>query len=232
MDDDGKFGGFSKETFNFLKELELNNNKEWFESNRSTFEDRVLLPAQAFVVEMGERLKTISPRVSAIPLIDKSIFRLYRDTRFSTDKTPYKTHLGILFWEGRRKKLENPNYYVQLNKSSVFIGAGEYLFPPDLLVPYRNSVMHSKRGAELKRILNQITRNPSYRIGGQLYKRIPRGYDPDHPNAGFLLHKGLYTYYEDALPDEVYSSRFVHYCYGIFSDMSPLFKWLTRVNPI
>lgn len=171
MDGDGEFGGFSKETFDFLRDLELNNSREWFESNRGVFEDRVLRPAQDFVVEMGERLKTISPRVSAIPLIDKSIFRIYRDTRFSTDKTPYKTHIGMLFWEGPRKKLENPNYYVQLNKSSIFIGAGEYRFPADLLGPYRDSVVHPKRGAELKRILDRITVNPSYKIGGLHYKK-------------------------------------------------------------
>ena len=232
MDGDGKFGGFSKETFDFLTDLELNNSREWFESNRSVFEDSVLLPAQGFVVDMGDRLKTISPRVSAIPLIDKSIFRIYRDTRFSSDKTPYKTHIGLLFWEGPRKKLENPNYYVQLNKSSIFVGAGEYCFPADLLGSYRDSVVHPKRGTELKRILDRITANPSYKIGGRHYKKIPRGYDPGHQNAGLLFHNGLYTYYESALPDEVYSPRFVDYCFNILREMSPLQEWLTRVNTI
>jgi uncharacterized protein (TIGR02453 family) len=226
MDGDNKFGGFPEEAFNFLRDLELNNNREWFESNRSVFEDRVLRPAQDFVVEMGKRLKTISPRVSAIPLIDKSIFRIYRDTRFSSDKTPYKIHIGMLFWEGPRKKLENPNYYVQLNKSSIFVGAGEYRFPSDLLGSYRDSVVHPKRGAELRRILDRITVNPSYKIGGGHYKKVPRGYDPGHPNAGLLHHNGLYAYCESALPDEVHSPRFVDYCSKILTDMSPLFRWL------
>lgn len=226
MDDDSKFKGFSQETFKFIADLEMNNNKEWFEENRNIFEDCVLRPAQDFVVELGELLKTVSPCVSAIPLIDKSIFRIYRDTRFSSDKTPYKTHIGMLFWEGPRKKLENPNYYVQLNKSSIFVGAGEYRFPADLLRSYRDSVVHPKRGAELKRILDRITVNPSYKIGGRHYKKVPRGYDPGHPNAGLLFHNGLYTYYESALPDEAYSPRFVDYCSKILTDMSPLFRWL------
>ncbi len=230
MDGDNKFGGFPEEAFNFLRDLELNNNREWFESNRSVYEDRVLRPAQEFVVGMGERLKSISPRVSAIPLIDKSIFRIYRDTRFSNDKTPYKTHIGLLFWEGPRKKLENPNYYVQLNKSSIFVGAGEYIFPPDLLRSYRDSVVHPRRGAELKRILDGIAPNPSYKIGGRHYKKVPRGYDPGHPNAGLLLHNGLYAYSESALPEEIYSPSFVDYCFGMFRDMHPLQKWLARTN--
>lgn len=224
------FNGFSKRTFEFLSDLEENNNREWFESNRGVYEDYVLAPAQDFVIEMGERLKTLSPTVSAVPLIDKSIFRLYRDTRFSTDKTPYKTHLGILFWDGPRKKLENPNYYVQLNKSSIFVGAGEYRFPSDLLRSYRDSVVHPKRGAELGRVLNRITGDPSYKIGGLHYKRVPRGYDPLHPSASLLQHNGLYAYSESGLPKEIYSWSFIDYCFGIFSDMYPLQKWLARAN--
>ena len=224
------FGGFPKRAFDFLGGLEDNNNREWFESNRDVFESCLLRPAQDFVVEMGERLKTLSPSVSAIPLIDKSIFRIYRDTRFSTDKTPYKTHIGILFWDGSRKKLENPNYYVQLNKSSIFVGAGEYIFPSDTLKSYRDSVVHPRRGAELRRILKNITGNPTYRIGGDHYKRVPRGYDPDHPNAVLLQHNGLYTYSECALPEEIYSGRFIDYCFRIFRDMYPLQEWLAGVN--
>ncbi len=227
MTSERKFGGFTKDTFGFLKELELNNTRQWFEEHRSVFDEHVFGPAQEFVVEMGERLKTISPRISAIPRIDKSIFRLYRDTRFSEDKTPYKTHVGILFWEGTRKKLENSNYYVQLNKSSIFVGAGEYRFPSDLLKTYRDSVVHMKRGAELNRILKRITENPSYKIGGQHYKRIPAGYDPGHPRAELLLHNGLYAYCETPLPEEIYSSGFVDYCFEILRDMSPLHKWLS-----
>jgi uncharacterized protein (TIGR02453 family) len=227
MTTERKFGGFTKETFEFLMELELNNNREWFEEHRSTFEEHVLEPAQEFVVEMGERLRTVSPKIVAIPKTDKSIFRLYRDTRFSEDKTPYKTHVGILFWDGPRKKLENSNYYVQLNKSSLFVGAGGYRFPPDLLRPYRDSVVHEKRGAELRRILKRITGNPAYKIGGQHYKRVPGGYSPDHPNVGLLLHNGLYAYCESPLPEEVYSPDFVGYCFKILKDMSPLYKWLS-----
>jgi uncharacterized protein (TIGR02453 family) len=227
MTTERKFGGFTKETFRFLTELEINNKREWFEEHRKLFEEHVLEPAQEFVVEMGERLKTVSPKIVAIPKTDKSIFRLYRDTRFSEDKTPYKTHVGILFWDGPRKKLGNSNYYVQLNKSSIFVGAGMYRFPNDLVRSYRDSVIHEKRGAELGRILKRITGNPSYKIGGQHYKRIPVGYYPDHPNVDLLLHNGLYAYCESPLPEEVYSSGFVGYCFNILKNMSPLHNWLT-----
>lgn len=228
MSDDG-FRGFSKETFRFLKNLKKNNNKEWFDENRDVYEEYVLTPARYFVVELGARLKTLSPGLTAIPEVDKSIFRLRRDTRFSEDKTPYKTHLGILFWEGPGKKLDNPNYYVHLNEDSIFIGAGEYRFPPGSIKAYRDSVVHPKRGAELGRILKGICLNPSYKIGGRHYKRISSGYDPAHRNSELLLHNGLYTYYEGPVPEDAYSGRFVDFCFRMLRDMSPLFRWTLEV---
>ncbi|HSC33710.1 MAG TPA: TIGR02453 family protein, partial [Thermodesulfobacteriota bacterium] len=71
-----------------------------------------------------------------------------------------------------------------------------------------------------------------YKIGGRHFKKVPRGYDPGHPNAGLLLHNGLYAYYEGALPDDAYSPRFVDYCFNILREISPLQEWLTRVNTI
>jgi len=228
MSDDG-FRGFSKETFRFLKDLKKNNKKEWFDENRAVFEEYVLTPARYFVVDLGARLKKLSPGVIAIPEVDKSIFRLRRDTRFSEDKTPYKTHLGILFWEGPGKKLDNPNYYVHLSEDSIFIGAGEYRFPPGSMKAYRDSVVDPKKGAELGRILKRISGNPSYKIGGRNYKRIPPGYNPAHKNSELLLHDGLYAYYEGPVPEEAYSGRFVDFCFGMLRDMSPLFRWTLAV---
>ncbi len=230
MDKEDGFNGFTKEMFKFLNDLERNNSKEWFQEHRDVFEEYVIEPAQDFVVEMGERLKALSPKVTAIPKTDKSIFRIYRDTRFSRDKTPYKTHIGILFWEGTRKKLENSGYYLQLNKSSIFIGAGMYCFPKDLLKPYRDSVVDSKRGGELGAIIKRIHGNGSYNIGGEHYKRMPAGYDPDSRNSRLLLHNGLYAYYQCPLPDEIYSSDFVDYCFKIFRDISPLHSWLLNLG--
>lgn len=226
------FDGFTKETFKFLKELERNNNKEWFKEHRGVFDEYVLEPSQEFVVAMGERLKTISPKVVAIPKTDKSIFRIYRDTRFAADKTPYKTHVGILFWEGTRKKLENSGYYLQLNKSSIFMGAGMYWFPKDLLKPFRDSVVDSKRGAELDKTIKRIKGSGPYDIGGRHYKRVPAGYDADSRNSELLLHNGLYAYHECPLPREIYSPGFVDYCFNIFRDMSPLHSWLLNLGAV
>lgn len=220
------FEGFTKKTFKFLKDLEKNNTKEWFGEHRDIYDEHVLEPAQDFVTGMGERLRSIAPDIVANPKTDKSIFRIYKDVRFAKDKTPYKTHVGIFFWEGKRKKLENPGYYLQLNKSSIFIASGLYIFPNDLLKPFRDSVVHPNRGAELKSIIKKITKNRSYKVGDTHYKRVPRGYDPEHPNADLLLYNGIHAYYEASLPEKIYSSDFIDYCFKIFRDFSPLNSWV------
>lgn len=226
MSDETKFEGFSKATFKFFKDLENNNKKEWFEENRSVFEKNIMEPAQDFVMEMGERLKSSCPKITAIPKVDKSIFRIYRDVRFSKDKTPYKTHLGIFLWEGPRKKLGNPGFYMQLDKSKILIAGGQYSFPDELLKSYRDVICDPKKGAEVTKILNKIGKNSSYILGGKHYKKVPRGYDKENPNADLLLHNGLYYYYEGPIPKEANSKDFLDYCYNVFMEIFPLHKWL------
>lgn len=223
------FTGFSKETIQFFKDIATSNNKSWFEQNRRIFDNYVMAEAQSFVVDMGEKLRIISPEVVAIPKVDKSIFRLYRDTRFSKDKSPYKTHLGIFFWDGSRKKMENSGYYFQLNADSIFVGVGLYMFPKDILQIYRDAVVDDKLGPKLVKTLKEIGKNPEYKIGGIHYKKPPRGYDPEHPHVKFLLHNGFFISFESKHPNELFSEDFVEYCFNIFKEMSPIHFWLRSV---
>ena len=92
------FNGFSIEMVKFFQNLKNNNSKQWFEAHRHIYDNYVLQPARVFVVEMGKRLEKIVPAVNAIPKVNQSLFRINRDTRFSKDKRPYKTNIGIWFW--------------------------------------------------------------------------------------------------------------------------------------
>ncbi len=230
MTHDLKFSGFSKETFKFLSDLENHNDRDWFEENRGRFDKNVMKPAEEFVVDMGKKLRSIAPRVVADPRRDRSIFRLNRDTRFSTDKTPYKTHLGIFFWEGPRRKMENSGFYLHLNKSKVFIGVGLHIFPKPLLEAYRESVVHPQFGAEMLNAIEEARKKSSYKIGWKHYKKVPRGYDSDHPNAEWLLFNGLGVYCENPHPREIWSKDFIDYCFNVFRDISPIHKWLLSMN--
>jgi len=223
------FSGFPRDCVNFYTELSRNNNKTWFADHKAEFETYVMAPARDFVFEMGKRLESIAPRIIADPRMDKSIFRPYRDTRFSKNKEPYKNHLGIFFWEGTRPKMECPGFYFHLEPPHMMLAAGMHCFPRPLLDSFRNSVVDPKLGPALTRAAKSVTKKKGYNIGGKHYKKTPRGYDATEENADFLLFNGLYAMFNAEIPEEIYSTEIIDYCFQKFSDMSPIHRWLVDV---
>jgi uncharacterized protein (TIGR02453 family) len=108
------FTGFPQKGLVFFKELAENNDKLWFDAHRGDYEHHVLGPARYFIVALGDRLKSIAPKIQADPRVNKTLFRINRDTRFRHDKTPYKTHLALWFWEGTRPRMECSGFYFHL----------------------------------------------------------------------------------------------------------------------
>ncbi|MBW1712100.1 MAG: DUF2461 domain-containing protein [Deltaproteobacteria bacterium] len=127
------FGGFPRECLEFYQDLASNNNRQWFADNKDRFDETVMEPARQFVVDMGRRLAPVFPGIVAQPKVNKSIFRINRDTRFSRDKSPYKTHLGLWFWQGPGKRMESSGFYFHLEPGRLMLGAGLYKFPKHLL---------------------------------------------------------------------------------------------------
>ncbi len=224
------FSGFPVECIDFFIALSSNNNKTWFDAHRGDYETFVMEPARRFVVAMGNRLKELVPGIHADPRTNRSIFRIYRDTRFSKDKTPYKTHLGIFFWEGEGPKMECPGFYFHFDSENLILGEGLYMFPKPLLERYRERVVHPVHGTELRDALKDIQKKEGLSIGGKGYKRVPRGYDPSHPNAELLLYNGLHVGETVPLPDELFSSRLIDYCMVRFRDLLPIHRWLVALN--
>jgi len=225
-----EFKGFPKECVDFYTGLAQNNSKAWFDTHKSHFEKYVMVPARDFVSVMGRSLAKIAPKINADPRVNKSIFRPYRDTRFSKDKTPYKTHLGIFFWEGGRAKMECSGYYFHLEPPTLFLAAGMHCFSPQLLGTYRDAVVDPKHGLDLAKAIKQIAKLKGYSIGGTHYKKTPRGYDSNHENSAMLLHNGLYAWTENEIPPEFYSKEILEYCFNRFKKMSPLHKWLVDMT--
>jgi uncharacterized protein (TIGR02453 family) len=225
-----KFQGFSKETIKFFKDLKKSNTKKWFQAHKQDYEIHVMQPARAYVVAMGEKLKTEVPDIVAIPKINKSLFRINRDTRFSADKSPYKTNMGIFFWEGQRPRMECPGFYFHLEPNFLMLGVGLYMFPKYLFDTYRNSVVHPKYGKDLADIVTKIERKKGYQIGGKHYKRVPAGYDASHPLADLLLFNGFHAGIETSIPEEFYSKKLVSYCWDRFRPLLPLHIWLVGMT--
>jgi uncharacterized protein (TIGR02453 family) len=222
------FENFPQKTVDFLKKLSKNNNKEWFEKHRDDYNSQFLEPAFQFVTEMGEKLSGVAPNIMAVPRIDKSVFRLHRDVRFSKDKSPYKTNLGILFWEGK-KKMESSGFYFHLDSKGYFLGAGIYMPSKEQLKIYRDAVTDIVLGKELKNAVNKVLKKGNYSIGGKTYKKIPKGYDPSSPYADFLLYSGFYAYSEGADINELIKNDVIEYSFKKFKDMLPVHHWLVKI---
>jgi len=222
------FTGFSKETVAFFKGLKRNNNRPWFEGHRAAYEAHVMAPAKAFIEAMGERLRPLVPRINAVPKVNKSIFRLNRDTRFSMDPTPYKTNLGIYFWEGGASRMEGVGFYFHLEPPDFMLGGGLYMLSDKQIIRFRRAAVDPRLGKELAGIVAAVSKLEGWEIGGKHYKRVPAGFDPSHPNAGLLLHNGFYAGKETKIPEEFYSAKLVDYCVEAYTPLIPLHKWLVK----
>ena len=223
-----QFHGFPEACFKFYLELAQHNERAWFNEHKAQFEASVMTPARDFVEAMGIRLQEIVPGVVADPRVDRSIFRIYRDVRFSRDKSPFKTQLALWWWQGSRARMENSGFYFQLQPPDLMLGVGIYRFPDNLLESYRQAVIDPQYGAALQHAIQQVHQHGNYTVGGQYYKKVPRGYDPDHPNASLLLHNGLYTGFEIPVPDLLYTPELVDFCFDRFNEMLPLHTWLVQ----
>ena len=230
MNNTDVFQGFPKEGVQFLIDLRSNNNRPWFQEHKQQFKDYLQTPAQQFGLEMSKKLSSISPSEKSSPRVNSSIFRIYRDIRFSKDKTPYKSHIGIWMWEGDRPKMENSGYYFHLDPPNLMLGVGIHQFSKTLLKAYRDSVVNPVYGPDLVDAIHAVTQKGKYSIGGKHYKRIPRGYDAKNEFADLLLYNGLWVGDENVIPPELYSSQLLDYCLEIYSDLVPIHSWLLKMT--
>jgi len=229
MTDNPEFNGFPKQCISFFRNLKKNNTKEWFADHRGEYDEHVLAPSRAFVVAMGDRLKDLSPYVHAESKVNRSLFRIHRDIRFSKDKSPYKTHMGIWFWEGSRQRMECSGYYFHVDPPNLLLGVGIYMFPKPMMKAYRDSVVHPEHGPALAKAVDAVT-GKDYKPGGRHYKRVPSGYDVDHENAEYLLYNGFHMGAEKKIPAELHSPELVEYCFERYREMYPVHQWLLAMT--
>jgi uncharacterized protein (TIGR02453 family) len=228
MSDKSEFRGFSKKTVDFFRGLARHNDRAWFEAHRDVYEAEVMAPARAFITAMGARLRTVVPKINAIPKVNKSIFRIARDTRFSLDPAPYKINLGLYFWEGTGGRMESAGFYFHLEPPEFFIGGGMYMFTDKALLRFRKAAVGKASGKELTAIAAAVRAVPGFEVEGKHYKRIPAGYDAGHPNAPLLLHNGLYGGWGGPIPKEFYAPAIVDFCLEKYEVLVPLHRWLVK----
>ena len=181
---------FTPALFEFLAELSMNNEREWFQANKARYERDVREPMIEFVVDFGEKLREISPHMVADPRKSGgSVFRIYQDVRFSRDKSPYKTNAGAHFRHEVGREVHGPGFYLHLQPGSVFGGAGIWMPNSATLGKIRGAIVANPE--KWVRIVTDESFDSMYTLEGDSLKRAPRGFDPDHPLIDHLKRKSF-----------------------------------------
>ncbi|HVO32220.1 MAG TPA: DUF2461 domain-containing protein [bacterium] len=179
---------FDPAFFSFLRALKRNNERAWFEKNKPRYEEDVKEPLLEFIRAFQPALKKISPHLIADPRpVGGSMFRIYRDTRFSKDKTPYKTHAAAHFRHSAGKDVHAPGYYLHLEPGEVFFAGGIWRPEPDVAQKIRRAI--AANGATWKKVVGNKKFASMAELGGESLVRPPKGFPADHPLVTDLKRK-------------------------------------------
>ncbi len=224
-----KFNGFNKKGIEFLKEVHINNSKVWFEDNRHIWQKEINEPNIDFIEDMGETLQILVPTITAVPKVSKSLFKIYRDVRFSKDKTPIKSKIGLLFWQGQTHRMQSSSFYMHYDKDEYFIAAGIRNFKPELLKTYREYLKNEKHRTILDKILKDL-KAKGYLLPEPKFKRINPMYDKDDTNIYLTLYGAMFAYKVYPIDDIFYSIELLDRAFTIYEDMYELQQWVYKMT--
>jgi uncharacterized protein (TIGR02453 family) len=180
------FAGFPPEMFKFFRSLRRNNRREWFQPRKHLFEQHVKAPMLDLAGAINTELAKFAPEYVTEP--KSAIFRIYRDTRFSADKTPYKTHIAASFSRRGGERLGTGGFYFSVSHDAIEVAAGIWHPDRDVTLLVRNHIAETHE--ELSRLLaNKKSRKLAGDLQGDALSRSPKGFDPAHPAAEFIKMK-------------------------------------------
>ncbi len=192
------FPGFPPEGIDFFRRLARNNRREWFLPRKAIFEERVKQPMRELVEALDAALARFAPEHVTDP--ERAIYRFYRDTRFSPDKSPYKDRIAATFPRRGLTRHEGASYYFSVSHKELAIGGGVYMPTPETLAAMRRHI--AARHEDFRRILAaRPLRSLFGEMQGEALSRVPKGFPADHPAADLLRFKQFLYYME--LPPEI-----------------------------
>ncbi|MEH6402039.1 MAG: DUF2461 domain-containing protein [Sneathiella sp.] len=221
------FPGFSQNLLTFYEELVANNRREWFNVNKQRYKDEVVYPMSDFIAAIAPHLEGIAPFYVVDPRpTGGSMFRIYRDVRFSKNKTPYKEHLACQFRHQAGKNAHAPGFYVHIALDGVRFGGGVWMPSPPKLKLIRDAI-DEKQDTWLS-----ITQDPDFLdtfggINGDSLKRAPKGYDIDHPLIEDLKKKSFFIM-KGAPVTNIKSPHFLDDVVETFDKAVPFMRFLTN----
>ncbi len=221
-----RYVGFEKASIGFLEQLAANNNRDWFKENKARYDEQVLDVALRFIQSMQDPLATIAPNFTAVPQrVGGSLMRVYRDTRFSHNKLPYKTNIGIQFRHQRAKDVHSPGYYVHIDPDRVFVGVGMWRPDADSLRAIRERIV--ARPSEWSAALQDPRFRRHFELGGESLSRAPRGFDKEHELIDDIKRTSFIAV-RDLDVEDCLSPRFQRKVETSFAAASPFMKFLCK----
>lgn len=223
-----KFKGFSPQTQKFLKGLKANNNKAWFQAHKVDYEEYVLKPLRNLVMDLGEFMLKIEPYFEITPAIDKTISRIYRDTRFSKDKSPFRSTVWFTF-KNQKKDWTTlaSGYFFELSVNSYRYGMGFYNAAPSIMSKFREMIDENPK--EFLKAIAFFAKQRTFVLEGEKYKRIIDKTKPVEIQ-GWYQRKNMYLVCNRKIDDTLFSCKLVEDLVSGFKLIAPFYHYLQKIR--
>jgi uncharacterized protein (TIGR02453 family) len=224
-----RFEGFADREGRFFRALARNQRRDWFEAHKTEYVAGWHRPMQALLDEVRDR---IDPLFRRLPLAAPKVFRIHRDVRFARDKSPYKTHIGgyIAVDGGGHGPGATAPLYVHIAAGESFVCAGQYMMDGAQLARLRAAVVDDRTGLPLAALLHKLTR-AGFTVGSHdTLRKVPRGFDPDHPRAELLKRKGLIVTFPTLPRTLLVQRRLVDWLVAHTKRVVPFVEWVAALD--
>ena len=226
-EEERKFNGFSRKTLKFLRGLKANNNKAWFESHRADYDEFVLQPLRDLVTDLGDFMLDIDPRFEITPAVNKTISRIYRDTRFSKDKSPFRSTIWIMFKNQNKDWTTHVcGYFFELSVNSYRYGMGFYNAAPAIMSKFREMI--DENPEEFLKAISFLSKQRSFVLEGEKYKRIIDKTKHEKIQTWYQ-RKNIYLVCNKKIDDTLFSSELADDLMCGFGLIAPFYRYLQKI---
>jgi uncharacterized protein (TIGR02453 family) len=223
-----KFKGFSPKTLKFLRGLKANNNKAWFQAHKVDYEEYVLQPLRDLVTDLGDFMLDIDPYFEITPAVNKTISRIYRDTRFSKDKSPFRSTVWFTFKNQKKDWTTHVcGYFFELSVDSYRYGMGFYNAAPSITSKFREMIDENPK--EFLKAISFFAKQKTFVLEGEKYKRIIDKTKPEKIQ-NWYQRKNMYLVCNRKIDDTLFSSKLLDDLIYGFDLIAPLYHYLQKIN--
>ena len=224
------FTGFGKDFFAFFRDLAAHNDKAWFDANKARYKDKVVAPVSDFITAIGPKLRKVSPHFVADPRpAGGSMFRIYRDTRFAKDKSPYKTNTGVQFRHAAGRDAHAPGFYLHLEPKRIFFGGGAWMPAPPLLNAVRARIAEQPAAWKKATTAPSLVETFGCLEAGDPLARPPKGFAPDHPCIDDIRKRSFFVTV-NATEADAAKPAFLGDVAEAFMAAKPVMRFLTQAG--